>query len=224
MSDPALVQIGEVSRPELSRPESPPHEPSRRDALRRIALALTAVGAASLDFASAQHVHHAARSAAAGGPYEPKFLNPHEYSTVTRLAELILPADERGGSAVDAGAPPFIDVLCSRNEQLGRIYTGGLGWLDAWMRQQHNTTFLEATGQQQTALLDALVAAENAENSAPTTELGPGVRFFDWIRKMSVDAYYSSEIGIKDLGYKGNGAFSEYTVPQEALDFIKPLL
>jgi len=214
MSDPALVQIGDLSR---------------RDALRRIALALTAVGTASLNLASAQQVHHAARSASAGGTYEPKFLNPHEYSTVTRLAELILPADERGGSAVDAGASPFIDVLCSQNETLGRIYTGGLGWVDAWMRRHHDTTFVEATEQQQTALLDALVAAERAAEdpspySEPISELGPGVRFFDWIRKMSVDAYYSSEIGIKDLGYKGNGAFSEYKVPQEALDFIKPLL
>ena len=43
-------------------------------------------------------------------------------------------------------------------------------------------------------------------------------------RKMSVDAYYSSEIGIKDLRYQGNGAYSEYTVPKEALDFVKPLL
>jgi hypothetical protein len=219
MSDSApvekgLVQIGLVQIADVTR----------RDAIRRIALALTAVGASSLDLASAQQVHHAARTASAAGPYEPKFFNPHEYSTVTRLAELILPADERGGSAVDAGAPPFIDVLCSQNEELGRIYTGGLGWLDAWMRRQHSTTFVEAGGQQQTALLDALVAAENAEDSAPATELGPGVRFFDWIRKMSVDAYYSSEIGIKDLGYKGNGAFAEYTVPQEALDFIKPLL
>ena len=215
MSNENLVHISDLSR----------REPSRREALRRIALALTAVGTASLDLASAQQVHQAARSASAGGAYEPAFLKPHEYSTVTRLAELILPADERGGSAVDAGAPEFIDVLCSQNEELGRIYSGGLGWFDAWMRRHHDTTFVEATEQQQTALLDALVAAEEAaEDSAPDLELGPGVRFFDWIRKMSVDAYYSSKIGIKDLGYRGNGAYAEYTVPEEALNFIKPLL
>ena len=219
MSDSGLVQIGNVSR---------------RDALRRIALALTAVGTGSLDLASAQQVHHAARSASTDGPYEPKFLKPHEYRTVGRLAELIVPADERGGSALDAGAPQFIDVLCSENETLGRIYTGGLGWFDAWMRGRHDTTFIDATTQQQTALRDAIVAAEQeveeaAENDFDKyfevdSELGPGVRFFDWVRKMSVDAYYSSEIGIKDMGYKGNGAYTEYTVPQEALDFIKPLL
>jgi len=219
MSDTGLVQIGNVSR---------------RDALRRIALALTAVGTGSLDLASAQQVHHAARSASSGGTYEPRFLRPHEYRTVGRLAELIVPADERGGSALDAGAPQFIDVLCSENEQLGRIYTGGLAWLDAWMRHRYDTIFVDATEQQQTALLDAIVAAEREIEQASEndfdeyfevdSELGPGVRFFDWVRKMSVDAYYSSEIGIKDMGYKGNGAYSEYTVPKEALDFIKPLL
>ena len=51
------------------------------------------------------------------------------------------------------------------------------------------------------------------------SELGAGVRFFDWVRKMSVDAYYTSEIGIKDLGYAGNLALSEYIVPQEAIDY-----
>lgn len=219
MSDSGLVQIGGVSR---------------RDALRRIALALTAAGTGSLDLASAQQVHHAARNSTADGVYDPTFLKPHEYRTVGRLAELIVPADERGGSALDAGAPQFIDVLCSENETLGRIYTGGLGWLDSWMRKQHDTTFVDATEQQQTALLDALVAAEREMKEASEdeferysevdSEFAPGIRFFDWVRKMSVDAYYSSEIGIKDMGYKGNGAYSEYTVPQEALDFIKPLL
>ena len=49
--------------------------------------------------------------------------------------------------------------------------------------------------------------------------MGAGVRFFDWVRKMAVDAYYTSEIGIKDLGYAGNQALSEYTVPQETIDY-----
>lgn len=210
MSDSSLLHVDDVSR---------------RGALRRIALALTAVGARSLDLASAQQVHHAARSASPSGAYQAKFLNPHEYRTVTRLAELIVPADERGGSAVDAGAPQFIDVLCSENEQLGRIYSGGLGWFDAWMWQRHDTSFIDATEQQQTAMLDEIVAVEEAgRESEVDSELGPGIRFFDWIRKMSVDAYYSSEVGIKDLRYQGNGAYSEYTVPKKALDFIKPLL
>ncbi len=209
---------------------------SRRGAIRRIALALTAAGTASLDFVSAQHVHKAVESSKdAEGGYTPKLLTEHEFKTVSKLAELIVPADDGSGSAVDAGAPEFIDLLCSQNETLARIYTGGIGWLDARMRQRHNSTFVEAGEQQQTEMLDLLVEAQRNSKKPDAqwdrgyarfrdygiekrSDLGAGVRFFDWVRKMSVDAYYTSEIGIKDLGYAGNQALSEYIVPQEAID------
>ena len=209
---------------------------SRRGVIRRIALALTAVGTNSLDFASAQHVHKEVESASsAAGGYTPKLLTAHEFQTVSRLAELIVPADERSGSAADAGAPEFIDLLCSQNETLARTYSGGIGWLDARMRHRHNSTFVEAGQQQQTELLDLLVEAQRNSTEPPAEwdrdyarfrgygmekrpDLGAGVRFFDWVRKMSVDAYYTSAIGIKDLGYIGNQALSEYSVPQQAID------
>ncbi len=210
---------------------------SRRDAIRRIALALSAAGTGSLDFASAQQVHKEVESSknAAGG-YTPKLLTEHEFKTVSKLAELIVPADDRSGSAGDAGAPEFIDLLCSQNETLARTYTGGIGWLDARMRQRHGSTFIEAGEQQQKEMLDLLVGAQRNSSQPDArwereyarfrdygmekrSELGAGVRFFDWVRKMSVDAYYTSEIGIKDLGYAGNLALSEYIVPQEAIDY-----
>ena len=210
---------------------------SRRDAIRRIALALTAAGTASLDFASAQQVHKEVESSknAAGG-YTPKLLTEHEFQTVSKLAELIVPADDRSGSAADAGAPEFIDLLCSQNETLARTYTGGIGWLDARMRQRHDSTFVEAGEQQQAEMLDLLAGAQRNSTEPDAgwdrdyarfrdygiekrSDLGAGVRFFDWVRKMSVDAYYTSEIGIKDLGYAGNQALSEYIVPQEAIDY-----
>ena len=50
-------------------------------------------------------------------------------------------------------------------------------------------------------------------------ELAVGARFFDWARKMTVDAFYTSAIGIKDLGYLGNKALSKYEVPKEALEY-----
>jgi len=209
---------------------------SRRNAIRRIALALTAAGTGALDLASAQHVHKEVESSkGAAGDYTPKLLTEHEFQTVSRLAELIVPSDERSGSAVDAGAPEFIDLLCSQNETLARTYTSGIGWLDARMRHRHESTFVEASEQQQTEMLDLLVEAQRNSKEPDAewdrdyarfhdygmekrSDLGAGVRFFDWIRKMSVDAYYTSEIGIKDLGYIGNDALSEYVVPQEAID------
>jgi gluconate 2-dehydrogenase gamma chain len=215
---------------------------SRRDMLRNIALALTAAGAGPMSMEAAQHVHNAATSerAKTGGTYQPKALNAHEYKTVTRLAELIIPADDISGSAVDAGAPEFIDVLCSQNTALTDIYTGGLLWLDGYTRERHGKRFVEGSPAQQIEVMDNLVAAartddawrREAENWAtehyrtfagegvqPPADMYPGLNFFNWVLRMTVDAFYTSPIGIKDVGFMGNAAHSSYVVPQEAIDY-----
>jgi len=51
------------------------------------------------------------------------------------------------------------------------------------------------------------------------SELSPGILFFDWVRRMTVDAFYTSEIGVKDIGYKGNTAISKFEVPQEIIEY-----
>ncbi len=215
------------------------HTVTRRDALRRIAGAVFAAGVAGeLTRADAQQVHAAAASVkGALGEYQRQALSEHEWKTVSRLAELLVPADSGGGSAVDAGAPELIDLLCSGSEQLRDIYTGGISWLDATMRTQFGKEFLEASEKQQTQMLDMLVEQERAIRSrraasgdGPYAEfrdyqawdrptMGAGVEFFDWVRKMSVDAYYTSPIGIEDIGYLGNGAYSEYEVPEESIAY-----
>ncbi len=214
---------------------------SRRDILRGVALALTSGGFASLDPLAAEQVHETAtRERAQTGSYEPKLFNTHEFATVTRLAELLIPADEVSGSAVDAGAPEFIDLLCSENGDLADIFTGGLLWLDRQMRKQHGSAFVEAGAAHQTAMLDQLVEAWHAEQREPDWGLreiasygrfrnyrvedppdsAPGVRFFRWVFSLTSDAFYTSPIGFQDLGYKGNTGMSEYTVPQEAIDYV----
>jgi hypothetical protein len=209
MSEKALVEIGGLSRREIIR-----------------SAALMLMSGAPLQVAFAQHVHEQASQerANAGGAYVPKRLNEHEYKTVTRLAELIVPADGDNGSAVDAGAPEFIDLLCSQNDRLTAIYSGGLLWLDRQMRAKHSNDFVSSTAAQQSAMLDALVEAgrgdgEDGEDSSGGS-LAPGVQFFGWIRRMSVDAYYTSAIGMKDIGYIGNTAVMEFTVPQEAISYV----
>ena len=215
---------------------------TRRDALRKIALSLTAAGSLrELDAQAAEHVHSAAAADTKGGKYTPKLFNAHEWATITRLSEIVVPADDRSGSAVDAGAPQFIDLLCSQNEELAVIFTGGLSWFDAEMRKRVGKEFVSATPAEQTALLDAIVAAERtvreqgAEQALfarapqyksfagytvkPGTDLAPGVKFFDWARRLIVDAFYTSPIGVKDVNYIGNVAISKYEVPQEAIDY-----
>ncbi|HZT33787.1 MAG TPA: gluconate 2-dehydrogenase subunit 3 family protein [Bryobacteraceae bacterium] len=189
---------------------------SRRDALRNlgITLTLTTAGAGVVSAQDAAHVHHLVTQEKTAGPYQPKCFNPHEYATLRRLSELIMPADEHSKSAIEAGAPEFIDLLASRNDELAHIYTGGLAWLDQEIERRHGSTFLAAAPEQQTAMLDLIAYRKNE-----SPELGPGIRFFAWVRNMVVDAYFTSKIGMDYLGFMGNGAMSHFSVPQAAIDY-----
>ena len=180
---------------------------SRRTLLRNIALAATAAGMTPLD---AQHVHEATAEAkkAAGGLYKPKAFTDHEYATIRALNDLIFPG------AVEGGAPEFIDLLSSNNVELATIYTGGIAWLDHQMSTRYDATFLAAKPDQQTAMLDLIAYRKNE-----TPDLAPGIRFFDWIRRMTADAYYTSKPGIADLGFVGNKGMAKFEVPVEAIDY-----
>ena len=191
---------------------------SRRAVLRQLALAATAAGAGAFNLDAARVVHALAGEARVQpGGYTPQALTAREFRTVTRLAELIIPADAGGGSGVDAGAPEFIDLLCSQNAELTDIYAGGLAWLDAAMRRRDGSAFGDAPPDQQAAMLGALVAAERGGR---TRDMGPGVEFFTWIRRMTVDAYYTSPIGIHDVGYRGNASLASYETPTAAVEHI----
>ncbi len=100
---------------------------SRRQVLRQLALAITAAGSGAFNLEAARVVHALAGEERQAGGYRLKRLTEHEFATVSRLAELIVPADAGGGSGVDAGAPEFIDLLCSQNDELADIYQG-VGW------------------------------------------------------------------------------------------------
>jgi gluconate 2-dehydrogenase gamma chain len=196
---------------------------SRRDLLRHIGAACTASGLAAgaltsvLSAQDAQHVHGAVAQDAAAqkGKYQPKALTAHEFATLERLSDLIIPADEHSKGALEAGAADFIDFLCAASDEMRDIYTGGLAWLDDEARRRYDgKNFLDTQPAEQTALLDVIAFRKNA-----STELNPGIEFFSWARRMVADAYYTSPIGIKDLGYMGNTAVSQFSVPQEALDY-----
>ncbi len=196
-------------------------EYSRRDLLRHIGASITlaAAGEQMLSAQDVQHVHQAVadEKTAQKGRYQPKSLNAHEYATLQQLSDLIVPADERSPGALAAGAADFIDFLCAATDDMKRIYTGGIAWLDDEMEQRYDgKNFLAATPAQQKEMLD-LVAFR--ENRAKDPSLGPGIQFFSWTRNMVVDAYYTSPIGYKELGYMGNTAMTHFSVPQEAIDY-----
>ena len=185
---------------------------SRRDVLRRIGLALMASGA--LDRVSAQEVHQMATASQGAGPYAPKALSEHAYRTLERLTDRIIPVENGKPGAVAAGAAAWIDMLASENAQLKEIYTNGLAWLDETMKTRGAVDFLSATPAGQTALLDLIAYRRNQ-----TPQLDPGIQFFSWARRMTVDAFYTSEIGIADIDYQGNRPQATYPAPTEAIAY-----
>jgi hypothetical protein len=82
------------------------------------------------------------------------------------------------------------------------------------MNKTYSANFIAAAPDQQTAMLDLIAYRKN---NSP--ELGPGIVFFNWVRNMTVDAFYTSKAGMDDLGYMGNGAMSEFRVPAEAIGY-----
>ncbi len=187
-------------------------ETSRRNLLVQIAAGAAVLGTVSE--ADAQHVHGeaaAAAPAASGAPYKSKAFNAAEEKSLRQLAELICP-----GAVSKGGAFEFIDLLSSNNSDLKAIYTGGLAWLDRECEKRYQNGFAACTAAQKTEIMDLIAFRKNAQSNP---DLGPGIRFFDWARRMTVDAYFTSAAGIKELGYKGNGGMAKFQVPQEAMDY-----
>jgi hypothetical protein len=176
---------------------------SRRDILVQIG--------AGIGMAAASESALSAQQASAAAVYAPKALTAHEYTTMEGLSEWIIPG------ARAAGATKFIDFLCDATDEMKIIFTGGLGWLDDAMRRRNDgKDFISASTDQQKAMLDLIAFRETARDSP---ELGPGIQFFSWARRLVVDAYYTSPAGIKEVGYIGNTAMAKFSVPQEAVDY-----
>jgi hypothetical protein len=142
----------------------------------------------------------AARALAQPATFELTFFTPQEFETVKALADLIIPKDDRSGSATDAGAPEFIDYILSEYPDNQVAVRGGLAWLDNEMRERTGgKAFIAATPAQQTALLDELAYPARAK-----PELSHGVEFFNRFRDMTASAFFSSKMGVADLQYMGN--------------------
>jgi gluconate 2-dehydrogenase gamma chain len=182
-------------------------------ARRSILKTLAAVPAAALiqlvPLQAAETAHNAVNEvkAAAGADYAPKFFNPHEYATLRTLCQKIIPSDNRSGGALEAGAPEFIDLLTSENEDYQRRLGGGIMWLDAACRKRFDKAYVECSPSEQKAMLDAIAYRANGEKDP---SLAPGTSFFSFLRELTADGYFTSKIGIEYLGYVGNKYLLEF--------------
>ncbi|MGC2197110.1 MAG: gluconate 2-dehydrogenase subunit 3 family protein [Terriglobales bacterium] len=189
----------------------PTNPVSRRDVLRT--LAMGAMGGSVLQLIplqAAEQVHHMVkqeRAHAPAGKYRPKFFPAHQYATLGVLCDAILPADEHSGGAVQAGAPEFIDLLTSENKDYQLALGGGFMWLDGLCGDRYGHPYLACSAAQQREILDLMAYRKSALTDAA---LSQGVEFFAFLRRLTSDAFYSSEVGIRDLQYIGNTFVKEF--------------
>lgn len=141
-----------------------------------------------------------------------ELFSKHELETIAVLADLILPANSTAGSATDAGVPGFIEFIAKDMPHHQLPLRGGIMWLDYRSGRLFQKEFIACNDSQQEALLDEIAYPQQA-----TAEVEQGVRFFSLMRNLTLTGYYTTKMGIEDLGYKGNTPNVWDGVPQEVL-------
>lgn len=141
------------------------------------------------------------------------FFTPEEMASLSVLCAMIIPADERSGSATEAGVPDFIEFIAKDIPDYQLPLRGGLAWLDAESRRQNGAIFAEASEDDRTTLLDEIAYPPEDE-----AEQHFGHKFFNLMRFLTVTGFYTSKPGVQDdLQYSGNFANVWDGVPEEVL-------
>lgn len=143
---------------------------------------------------------------------EPKFFTEHEMATITVLGDIIIPKDEVSGSASEAKVPEFIEFIVKDMPSHQTPLRGGLRWLDLHCYKLYEKAFVNLSTAQQIEVVDSIAYP----NKAPK-ELAQGVAFFNTMRDLVTTGFYTTEMGVKDLGYVGNAPNQWNGVPDDVL-------
>ena len=141
------------------------------------------------------------------------FFDEHEMKTIAVLSDIIIPKDGVSGSATDAGVPDFIEFMAKDRPYYQTPLRGGIKWLDLQCMRRFNGDFASCSQDQQIAMVDEIAFPEKAK-----PEMQPGVAFFNTMRDLSACGFFTSKIGLEDLGYMGNRPNQWNGVPQDVLD------
>jgi len=159
----------------------------------------------------------AAAAAVKGAAFAPKFFNAHEWSTLRTLVDIVIPKDERSGSATDALVPEYMDFTMTdpliserEREQRQTAMRGGLAWLDLECQDRFTKTFLQCSEAERKQVLDDIAYPENGQDKPA---IKPGIRFFSSFRDLTASGFWSSKMGVEDLQYKGNTYVAEWKGP-----------
>ena len=184
--------------------------PSRRTILKSLSIGVAAGSVMRvIPLQAAEYAHHliAAETEETQAPYAPKFFDDHQYKTLLALCDTIIPADGDSAGAVAAGAPEFIDLLTSENKDYQKTLGGGIKWLDATCSSRYGKQYIECAAPQQKQILDLIAFRKSADKD---NSLVDAVNFFAFLRNFTADGFFTSKIGIKYLGYKGNTFLTEF--------------
>jgi gluconate 2-dehydrogenase gamma chain len=162
---------------------------------------------------AAARAQQAAPAAGAKPAFRPKFFTAHEYATVHILVDLIIPKDERSGSATDAGVPQFMDFMMIDQPRRQVAMRGGLALIDRLAMDRVGKPFTRATDAERRQVLD-----EIAYTSNPDRGLSQAIAFFSSFRDLTASGFWTTKMGVKDLQYSGNAFVAEWQgCPPEAL-------
>lgn len=140
------------------------------------------------------------------------YFTTHEMATITVLADIIIPKDDVSGSASDAGVPDFIEFIVKDKPEFKVPMRGGLQWMDQQCYKRFNNAFVNCTSKEQIELVDMIAYPKKAKK-----EMQQGVNFFTLMRNLTASGFFTSPIGVKDVGYVGNQPNMWNGVPDDVL-------
>ena len=140
------------------------------------------------------------------------FFDEHEMKTITVLADIIIPADDVSGSASDAEVPAFIEFIVKDIPSHQLPMRGGLKWLDMHCLNTYQKSFVDCSNQQQLEVVEKIAYPDKA-----SPDMRQGVVFFNRMRNLTASGFYTSKIGVKDIGYVGNVPNVWQGVPADVL-------
>lgn len=146
----------------------------------------------------------------------PEFFTEQEYETVKLLSDMIIPADERSGSATEAGVPAFMDFMMRDRPHMQTPMRGGLAWLNYQCLERFGQRFTACSTPEREQMLDLVAYPDEADS-----ELSQGVAFFNSFRDLTASGFWSSKIGMEDLEYMGNTYVQSWEgCPEEVQDYL----
>lgn len=185
---------------------------NRRDLLRTTLLAALCGNAAVAE--SIEHLFPQGSDASKElerSDWKPIFLDDHQNETLIVLSELIIPTTDTPGAKA-ALVNRFLDLLMNVEiAETQRAFVAALAFLDGACMERYKSAFLYLRQDQQIDFLNLLAYPHSNQTWGEQVEAFPGHEHFEKLKSWIVGAYYSSPIGLKELGWDGtfpHGVFS----------------